>query len=161
MGGILQSDAGSVYRGQQQDEDALSHFMAASEYGGAPTEVGVQSLIGNDNPRGTSSGAMNLKPPTSVPRKRQSEFKNSSASKNNESSSLPPKRRVPGAPEPKESKNYGSFLDGFKPPLRGESQGAHGSRDRISENKVGVLDSKNPNSFLRDRSAKRDQEDDS
>lgn len=73
---------------------------------------------------------------------------------------MPPKRRVPGAPEPKESKNYGSFLDAFKPPLRGESQGA-GSRDRNSESRVGVLDSKNPNSFTRDRSAKRDQEDDS
>ena len=67
---------------------------------------------------------------------------------------------MPGAPEPKESKNYGSFLGGFKPPARGESQGA-GSRDRMSENRVGVLDSKNPNSFIRDRSAKGDHEDDS
>ena len=42
MGGAVQSDVGSMYRGgNMQDEDALSHFMGQSDYGGAPTEVGV------------------------------------------------------------------------------------------------------------------------
>ena len=40
MGGNAASDAGSVYRGGQ-DDDALSHFMGASDFGGAPTDMGA------------------------------------------------------------------------------------------------------------------------
>ena len=46
MGGI-QSEVGSLYRGGG-DEDALSHYMGQSDYGGV-TEVGAQSLIGGQN----------------------------------------------------------------------------------------------------------------
>ena len=35
MGGVVQSDAGSVYGGVGVNDDALSQFMGASEYGGA------------------------------------------------------------------------------------------------------------------------------
>ncbi len=39
MGGIIGSDAGSVYRGVHEEDD-ISHYMGQSEFG-APTEVGV------------------------------------------------------------------------------------------------------------------------
>jgi hypothetical protein len=45
MGGVI-SDAGSVYGGQGGEDDAISQFMGASEYGGGQTDIGGQSLIG-------------------------------------------------------------------------------------------------------------------
>ena len=41
MGGIVQSDAGSVYGGQPVNDDALSQFMGASEYGVGQTDIGA------------------------------------------------------------------------------------------------------------------------
>ena len=42
MGGIIQSDAGSVYRGQNdREDDALSQFMGQSEYGAGQTDIGA------------------------------------------------------------------------------------------------------------------------
>lgn len=55
-----------MYRGGAGDDDALSHFMGQSDYGGA-TEVGAQSLIGGQNTRtgyGGGADAMVLRPPS-------------------------------------------------------------------------------------------------
>jgi len=72
----------------RQDDDALSHFMGQSDYGGAPTEVGQQSLIGGQNtqtnvglPQSSTANMMSLRPPTQVPptqsrrRQREGDFK--------------------------------------------------------------------------------------
>lgn len=44
---MVNSEVGSLYKGNNMgDDDALSHFMVQSEFGGNPTEMGAQSLIG-------------------------------------------------------------------------------------------------------------------
>jgi hypothetical protein len=95
---------------------------------------------------------LNLKPPQQVPvagGKRQSTFKNSGQS--NKGSERPP---TVSRPQPKDSKNYGSFLQGLgatndtsstRPPLRGRS-----------ENRI--LDSKKPEGLIRDRSSQNRQD---
>lgn len=105
-----------MYRGPG-DEDALSHYMGQSDYGGA-TEVGAQSLIGGQNTQsgyGGGSNIMSLKPPAQ-PAKRRSEFgrRDDGRREKEPSSGLPPRdRAVLQRPEPKKSDNYGSFLQGL------------------------------------------------
>ena len=53
------SEVGSLYRGEGlgREEDALSHFMGQSDYGGQPTEIGVTSLVGGQNNATSGFGA--------------------------------------------------------------------------------------------------------
>ena len=148
-----------MYRGGAGDDDALSHFMGQSDYGGA-TEVGAQSLIGGQNTRtGYSGGAdmMALKPPsTSQPGKRRSEYARREDTGGRErSSGLPPRDR-PGIqrPEPKKSENYGSFLQG----LGGD---AGKSRSGVDAASRGRQNDTRSSGFARDRSARRGAENDS
>ena len=90
-GGMVNSEVGSMYKGNAiGDDDALSHFMGQSEFGGNPTEMGAQSLVGGQNPStiGASYGQnmLSLKPPgggvppaaqsssQAGPRKRESQY---------------------------------------------------------------------------------------
>lgn len=60
VGGIVQSDVGSLYRGANMEEDALSQFMGQSQIGGGDD----QSVIGGQGPiHGQSSQMMSLRPP--------------------------------------------------------------------------------------------------
>jgi hypothetical protein len=45
LGGGAPSDIGSLYKGANMDDDALSHFMGASDYGGG-NEIGIMPTIG-------------------------------------------------------------------------------------------------------------------
>jgi len=121
LGGIIGSDAGSVYRGVHEEDD-LSHYMGQSEFGGAPTEVGVQSLVGGTNPQSYYNqgpgGVMSLRPPSSGKppggpgNKRQSEYKRDTLSSKPDSG-LPPRERPGARASTKDNKNYGSFLAGL------------------------------------------------
>ena len=130
FGGMVNSEVGSLYRGER-DEDAMSHFMGQSDFGGAPTDIGVQSMVAGQNNQFSNQGyglnqPMSLKPPTNhqqPPRRRESVYKkdtspskaDNSLSRENRLSSM---QRQAG----KDNKNYGSFLQGFagdsKPPLK-------------------------------------------
>ena len=97
LGGGMPSDIGSMYRGAG-DEDALSHYMGQSDYGGA-TEIGAQSLIGGQNTHtgyGGGSNMMALKPPgSSQPGKRRSEYaRRDDAGRKEKDSGLPPRDRA-------------------------------------------------------------------
>ena len=167
----------------RQDDDALSHFMGQSDYGGAPTEVGQQSLIGGQNtqtnvglPQSSTANMMSLRPPTQPAptqsrRPRQSEFKRDNSAGGSTrpgESGLPPRERPNIArpqttSQPKDNKNYGSFLQG----LGGEASsrpartgGALDVKRTQSENRgrdSNLMDTKSTG-FVRDRSSRRARE---
>jgi hypothetical protein len=113
VGGIVQSDVGSLYRGGNMEEDALSQFMGQSQIGAGDD----LSMMGGQ-PTGYGGGMMQLKPPAPVPAqpappaKRSSQFKRASGSTARASDTNLPPRGAQRATAP-ETKNYGSFLDGF------------------------------------------------